>query len=122
MILQPNTSVGVTWHKTVSAATTNATSVSTAGTALYYIHASNANAAVRYLKIYNKASAPTVGTDTPSITLMLPAANQAMMSFLPYGIRFPAGVGFALTTEATDAGTTAVSASEHIVHIGYTSE
>jgi hypothetical protein len=32
---------------------------------VYSLFVSNINAAVRYLKLYNKASAPTVGTDVP---------------------------------------------------------
>lgn len=48
-----------------SAATTNATSVKTSVGRLAQIRGYNAGAAGRYLKLYNKASAPTVGTDTP---------------------------------------------------------
>jgi hypothetical protein len=49
-----------------SAATTNATSSKTTAGNLYEITVSNPSAATVYLKLYNKATAPTVGTDIPS--------------------------------------------------------
>ena len=59
-----------------SAATTNATSVKTSGGTIYNIVASNTGAAAAYLKIYNKASAPTVGTDIPVHTCVIPAGGN----------------------------------------------
>lgn len=57
----------------VSAAnTTNATSAKAGPGYLHHISGYNAAAAARYLKLYNKASAPTVGTDTPFMTIYLP--------------------------------------------------
>lgn len=41
---------------------------------MWSVVTSNINAAARYLKLYNKASAPTVGTDTPVLTIPLPPA------------------------------------------------
>ena len=55
-----------------SAATTNATSVKTTGGTIYNIVASNTGVTDVYLKIYNKASAPTVGTDIPVYTFVVP--------------------------------------------------
>jgi hypothetical protein len=118
VVEQPYTTGGLTWSKTISAATTNATNVKASGGNLYFIHASNINAAARYLKIYNTAAAPNVGTDTPSITLLLPASRNESFSF-PLGVTFPAGISFALTTGVADSDTAAVAANELVVHIGY---
>ena len=117
----PATSGGLTMHKTISAASTNATSVKASAGQVYAIQCSNVNAAARYLKLYNKASAPTVGTDTPVKTLIIPG-NTAGAGFVinfDKGLSFSTGIAFALTTEATDAGTTGVAANELTVNIDY---
>jgi len=113
---------GATAYKLVSAASTNATSVKASAGTLYMVTASNVNAAVRYLKLYNKASAPTVGTDTPVFTFAIPGNTAGAGTNIPIpnvGIAFPTGIAFALTTEATDAGTTAVAANEIVVNLAY---
>lgn len=112
---------GATPSKTVSAASTNATSVKASAGTLYGVQVSNVNAAVRYLKLYNKASAPTVGTDTPVKTIAIPGntAGAGNTIAFPYGVEFSTGIAFALTTEATDAGTTAVAANEIVVNLDY---
>jgi len=58
-----------------SAATTNATSAKASAGEVHVILATNTTATVKYLKLYNKASAPTVGTDTPILTIALPISN-----------------------------------------------
>ena len=115
------TSGGLTMHKTTSAASTNATSVKASAGQVYSVQAFNVNAAVRYLKLYNKASAPTVGTDAPVKTLAIPG-NTAGAGFVinwDKGLAFGTGIAFALTTEATDAGTTGVAANEITINIDY---
>lgn len=56
-----------------SAATTNATSVKATAGNIYTITLSNNGAAAAYFKLYNKATAPTVGTDTPLDVITIPA-------------------------------------------------
>lgn len=79
-------------------------------------------AAARYLKLYNKATAPTVGTDTPVIVIPIPAGQVVKIDGGSNGIRFGTGtgIGWALTASAADSDTTAVSANEHKVAIAYT--
>jgi hypothetical protein len=121
MTEQPHTAGGLTMSKTVSAASTNATSVKGSAGKVYAIQASNVNASARYLKLYNKATAPTVGSDTIVKTLIIPGntAGAGTNIVFPTGIEFTTGIAFALTTEATDAGTTGVAASEIVVNIDY---
>ncbi len=86
------------------------------------ITVTNTNAAVRYLKIYNKASAPIVGTDTPVLVFAIPAATTGAGSNIPIGvpgIKFVTGIAFALTTGAADSDTAAVAANEIIVNLAY---
>lgn len=117
-----HTAGGATPYKLVSAASTNATSVKASAGQVYMITASNVNAAVRYLKLYNKASAPTVGTDTPVFTFAIPGNTAGAGTNIPVpavGLAFSTGIAFALTTEATDAGTTGVAASEIVINLAY---
>lgn len=107
-------------YKLNSAATTNATSVSaTANTLLLGYYISNSNTSSwRYVKFYNKASAPTVGTDTPVLVLAIPAGGGANVSF-PAGVNFSTGLAFATTTGAADSDTGAVALNEIIVNLVY---
>lgn len=115
------TSGGWTPGKLVSAATTNATVIKASAGQIGYIYATNVNAAIRYLKLYNKATTPTVGTDVPVATIGIPGntAGAGGQFTVPAGIEFTAGISFALTTEATDAGTTAVALNEIVINYGW---
>lgn len=108
-----------TTHHLISAASTNATSVKASAGTVNHIVVNNINAAVRYFKLYNKASAPTVGTDTPVLTLAIPAGSVQSIVLGTRGLRLGTGIAYALTTGITVADTGAVSASEHAVHISY---
>jgi len=116
------TTGGATAYKLVSAATTNATSVKGSAGTLYMVTASNVNAAVRYLKIYNKATAPTVGTDVPVFTFAIPGNTAGAGTNIPLpamGVALGTGIAIATTTEATDAGSTAVAVSEIVINMAY---
>lgn len=115
------TSGGATPYKLNSAASTNATSVKGSAGQVYSIMATNTNAAVRYLKLYNKASAPTVGTDTPVQVYALPGATTGggFSLNIPVGMVFSTGIAFATTTGAADSDTGAVAANEIIVNLTY---
>ena len=104
--------------KLVSAATTNATSVLAAPCEVTKLTVSNTNSSARYLKVYDKASAPTVGTDIPVATYVIPGATTGGGSNIPLSVSdsFQLGFAFALTTGATDADTGAVAANEIIVN------
>ena len=103
-----------TGFRLISAASTNATSLKASAGTLYMIYAANLNAAVRYLKLYNKASSPTVGTDTPVATLPIPASTTGAGFALDFGpgFDFATGIAYALTTGAADSDTGAVAANE----------
>lgn len=92
-----------------AAASTNATNVkATPGTVLH-VMGYNAAASARFLKLYDKASAPTVGTDVPRKTVYLPAT--ASFSFTFNGA-YALGIGFALTGAAADADATNLTAGD----------
>lgn len=91
-----------------SAATTNATSAKAAAGKLFFVGGYNASASVAYLKLYNKATAPVVGTDVPFFTLALPPTAVFVYDFTG-GFVFETGIAYGLTADAADAGTTAVA-------------
>lgn len=121
-------STGAKAHKLISAATTNATSVKTKPGKLLSINAYNVAATVSWLKIYDKASAPTVGTDTPIMVIGLSPGTSVAASASPTQITFVEGVylanGLAYAIVGTAAGiadsnTTAVGANEVAVTLTY---
>lgn len=95
-------------YNLVTTASTNAAIVkSTAGT-LYEITVSNVTATPAFVKIYNKATAPTVGTDTPVLTIPVAASTTVPIQFGALGKRLSAGIGIAVTAAAlaTDVAVT----------------
>jgi hypothetical protein len=97
-----------------SAATTNATSLKASAGNVFSIYLINNSAAVKYFKLYNKASAPTVGTDTPVAVVGIPATgNNFVMDGSTWApLRFSTGIAYAITGAVTDADTTAVAVND----------
>ena len=120
---RPNTtgSNGTTPYKLISLATTNASIVKSSGGNLYSIVAIGLTSTVRYLKLYNKATAPTVGTDVPVMTIPIPANTQGAGISIPFsmGVNFPLGISLAITGTAADNGTTAIGAGDVIINLTY---
>lgn len=92
-----------------AAGTTNATVAKASAGDLWTITGTNASAAVKYLKFYNVASAPTVGTTAIVLTLALPVGA---FRFNMAGHYFGTGIAYALTGLAADADTTALAAAD----------
>lgn len=102
----------------VSAATTNATSVKASAGKLTKIYAINTSAtADRFVKVYNKATAPVVGTDVPVKTIKVTAASVADIN-LP-STSLTAGIAIAITGAVGDADATAIGAGDVILDIDY---
>lgn len=85
---------------------------------LHGIIAYNTNAAELFLKIYNKATAPTVGTDVPAMTIGIPPAGTITATWID-GIMFETGVGLGATTGVADNDTGAPGANDMIVTLLY---
>jgi hypothetical protein len=69
----------------------------------------NNAASTRYFKLYNKATAPTVGSDTPVWTIPIPAGGGYSGTFI-FGKYFATGIAYAITGALADSDTTAVTA------------
>ena len=84
----------------------------------YHIHNGAAVGTQQYVKLYNTATAPTVGTDTPLMTLGVEGGSQAVaMGMVP--ILFSAGIGLGATTAAALGDTGAPSANDVCVTLYY---
>jgi hypothetical protein len=118
--LQGRVGSGLTLHSAISAASTNATTVKSSAATLYGIVCFNLNAAPRYLKLYNKATAPDEN-DTPVQRYMIPgnAEGRGFVIPIPQGLAFATGLGYRLVTGIADNSTGAVAASEQLVNLLY---
>ena len=100
-----------------SAATTNGALILTGTSSVHSLWATNEGASPAYIKLYNKATAPTVGTDVPEMIIPVPAAASGVpgvanpnIGFIAF--RFALGLGIAITRNAVFSDTTAVGAGE----------
>lgn len=120
---RPNTTGanGTTPYKLISLATTNANVVKASGGNLYSIVAIGLSSTVRYLKLYNKATAPIVGTDIPVMTIPIPANTQGAGISIPFsmGVNFPLGISIAITAGSADNDSVAILANEVLVNLTY---
>ncbi|MDB5165035.1 MAG: hypothetical protein JWL89_661 [Candidatus Saccharibacteria bacterium] len=112
-LLAGRTTGGLAGFRIKSAASTNATLVKASAAGLYGLVLSNDNAAKRYFKIYNKATAPTVGTDTPVTTILIPPSSTVSVTMSDIAVStLPTGLSFAITGAITDADTSAIGADD----------
>ena len=114
-----STTGGATPFTLISAATTNATSVKASAGTIYGIQASNTGAAIAFLKIYNLATAPTVGTSVAVKTLPLPVGGGIVLSSNDIGVAYGTGIAIAVTGLAATADVTAVALNQVVVNIDY---
>lgn len=92
--------------------------VSNVAANIVFLYAGNTHAtAVAYLKLYNKATAPTA-SDVPVYTFELPAADTVVLPFVHALGGFTAGIGIRATLNAADNDTTAPTGAV-VVNIGH---
>ncbi len=108
-----------------SAASTNGALIITGTSGLQSIWTTNTGATAAFVKLYNKATAPTVGTDVPEMIVPVPAAvagvpGVANVNCGYIGMRFPLGLGIAITGAVADSDTTAVAAGQVKVKLSRT--
>jgi hypothetical protein len=106
-----------TYHK-ISGASTNADTVKASAGIVTGYYLVNTATEFRYVKLYNKASDPTVGTDTPRCVYGIPPESAANMNFQT-PIAFGTGIAIAIVTGISDADATAVAADDVAVTLHY---
>lgn len=96
-----------------SAASNNATSVDITYRSLYSLLACNTNAAIRYVKLYNKSSAPAPATDSALLRgryMIPPTACLNIVYAVP--MAFSSGLAYATVTGVSDTDNTSVGAND----------
>jgi len=96
----------------ISAASTNATLLRSSPCNLFELSVFNPTGFEVYIKLYDKASAPIVGTDVPIATISPNFTNVHIFGRL--GKRFTTGLAIAMTQEAQANNTTPVSAGVQV--------
>lgn len=119
--LVPRVNSGLSISSAISAASDNATSVKASAGQVYHIDVFNNSTNIAYLKLYNKATAPTCGTDTPVARYLIPAnaSGTGAVIEISNGLSFSTGIGYCLVTGIADNDDTGVSANAYLIDIGY---
>lgn len=103
-----------------SAATNNAANVKASVGQVFFVIAFNTSTTLAYLKLFNGAGVPNVGTATPVMTLPIPPGGGIALDLNIAINLFPQGIGMALTRGAALNDNTAVAAGDIVgVNIGY---
>ena len=106
----PTDRTGMSRARIVSAASTNGTLVKSSVGTLWGLRLYNNTSVKKFFKLYNKASAPTVGTDTPVETIIIPADGGLVLSVA--ADEFSLGIGYGITNGIADSDTTAVALND----------
>lgn len=112
---------GTTAYKLIAAATTNAAVIKGSAGKLLAGILQNPSAAVKYVKLFNKAAAPVPGTDVPIYSVMLGVGATISITDI-IGLAdhsFSAGIGICITAGQADTDTTAVAAGDVVVNLTY---
>lgn len=86
---------------------TNLSAPATAAVSLFEITIWNPNAATAYLKLYNKASNPTLASDIPFVIIPIEAGPKTqLINFGGIGKRFTTGISVAVVSGVADTDAT----------------
>lgn len=116
--LAPRASGGLSTARVIAAASLNPTVVKASPGQLYGWQMSNASAAVKFVKFYDKASAPVVGTDVPKLTIAIPAGASLDREFVN-GLAFAAGIAVATTGLVADTDVTILAANDVVLNLAF---
>jgi len=94
-----------------AAGTTNSSGVKNAAGSYFWIRGRNVRTSSVFIKVYNKSTPPTVGTDIPIDTIEVVASSTFIFDF-PEGVYCPDGIGVGMTTAIADNDTGALTAGD----------
>jgi hypothetical protein len=78
----------------------------------------NASATTKYVRLFNLATAPTVGTSVPIMVVAVPATSSKEIEYVP-AVRFGTGLAVAITGGAAATDSTAVAAGDVQLLVSY---
>ena len=113
----PASTGGLSVYRNINLVASGVNIKSSAGQ-IYGWYLFNNASTVRYIKLYNKARAPSVGADTPAMTIPLPCGAAANV-IVPSGIAFSHGIGIGATTGVSDGNAGMPAPNEVVVNIIY---
>lgn len=116
--MQPHTAGGWSAYRVIAANSNNAATIKNTAGKVGGWYISNSAAAKRYVKLYNKASNPSPGTDTPLMTLELPAGAAGHVE-VANGIEFDTGIAIVIVTGQGDSDNNSVTAGDVVANIFY---
>lgn len=99
-------------------ASVNATNVLARPGVISQISLSNHDSTQSYIKFYDMATVPVVGTDVPLTSMLIPTKGIIIIT-LPFGLNFSTGIGFRLTKNPNISDTTGVAADSIVGFITY---
>ena len=110
-------------HFKSSANSTNATSVKGSSGAVFNIiihntHSGGGSGSAIAFRLYDKATAPVVGTDVPMIVIHVQSNDSKEINFTS-GITFVNGIAYSITDGSSLMDATSVDADGVQVYIGY---
>lgn len=92
-------------HKVISAVGVNATLLQVGASNIDMLLMVSGAATPRFVKFYDQATIPVVGTDIPKYTFPL-AVGASPLQLPPKGLNFTTGLAYAILLSVEDAGTT----------------
>lgn len=116
----PSASGGNSVCSFIAAASTNANFCKASAGQVYVGVCSNPAAYAVTVRLFNKASAPTVGTDTPVFRLLIPAGATVALPPDALGYAFATGIAYDATKLFADSDTTVLVAGDVACTFGYT--
>lgn len=107
-------------YRLISAANTNSNLIATGARLMRSMILNNSGVGFAYAKFYNKASAPTVGTDTPILTIGVPPGQSVVIGQDDLqGYAFSLGIGIGITGVAADNDTTPILLNQVTANVTY---
>jgi hypothetical protein len=114
----PGTSGGTSDYHAVAAGSTNLATVKASAGQLFGWNIFNNAAYPIYVKLFNKASNPLLGTDVPVRTIGIQAGTETTF-FNSLGMVFSLGIAVAITKLIADADATAVLANDGVIDLDF---
>lgn len=106
-------------YRFITAATTNAANIVTGPVQFFGGILSNSVNLPIWVKLYDKAGAPVVGTDVPKLSFEVQAGVPFVIPVPSNGVTFTNGLSIAVTRFEADTDTTAVGAGDGDINIFY---
>lgn len=114
----PGTTGGLLTRKVIATADTNAAVVKGSAGQVFGVELANNAAYAVFVKFFNKATLPTVGTDVPVWTIQVPAGGRAEIN-RPAGVSFAAGIGMCAVKLVADNDVTPLVAADVVGSVHY---